>query len=575
MTLEIMPTPSRAVVRSSPALRGLHAPQLRHLQSLYQRYAMQPSLLAELERCFGLARVDPADERTLCPELALQLHEFVYQQGDWHVIAWLATHLDMGVGDGLVYFLRSAHTVGQAITELVRLGPMLFPDGGIELVADQQSWQLRVYPLVHAERLGMILRYEAICCWLVKVMNDLRGTPALPLAASVMSVDRGSSELHTYLGDNLSWGQTHFVLSWPAALWQAQLPNANPTLYTHLRAHFSGFLDSVLANDTLAQQTCRYLLQKQRLACAELADVASALHMTVPRYRRLLANEQTSFSRIQLELKRSQAVRRLLAGQQRLELLAQELGFTERSAFERAFSSWFACTPSQFRRELQRQFSTVDCPNWDSPHAWPFPLCQPQAFQAALQAPELDWPSLAAIWQLNPKLCALLLAEFNQPECGASSCEQISLGLARLGMDMVKSLGYAAVDLDCIVAAKYTQLDFAPWQLSYFLQLACRELGLDPHIALSADWAAFFCLLAGGERGKDLAYYSQRSAILLASWGVPHLIVRRLFLWGAGKSAEYAQLNAALQWAQHPAEPAADARWPDLWQQTLQVAARS
>ncbi|QLI82045.1 helix-turn-helix transcriptional regulator [Chitinibacter fontanus] len=551
----------------------MHAPELRHLQPLYQRYAQQAALLSEMEQRFGLSRVDPAESRTQCPELALQLNEFLYEQGDWHAMAWLAMQLDMGAGDGLVYFLRSAHTVGQAITELVRLGPMLFPDGSIELIADAQAWHLRVYPLVHAERLGMLLRYEAISCWLVKVVHYLQGSAVYPLAAGLMTADRGSRELEAYLGPQISWGEDSFVLSWPAALWQVQLPNANPPLFTNLRAHFASFLDTVLANDTLAQQTCRYLLQKQRLTCAELPDVASALHLTVPQYRRQLAAEQTSFSRIQLELKRSQAVRRLLSGHQRLEVLAQELGFTERSAFERAFSNWFACTPSQFRRELQRQFATIDFPCWDSPHAWPFPLCQQAAIHRVLQAPELDIPSLAGVWQLNPKLCALLLAELNQPECGAISCEQISHGLLRLGPELVRSLGYAAMGQIGVDYTDDTQVGFERWRASYFLQLVCREQGLDPHQALSADWAAFFCLLAGGTSGMDLAYYSQRSAILLASWGVPHLIVRRLFLWGAEKSPEYAYLNAALQWAQQTSTEAADACWPALWQQVLQVEA--
>lgn len=572
MTLENnMSNITRSFTRASPSLRGMHAPELRHLQPLYQRYADRPALIAQIEQSFGLCRVDPADLRTQCPELALQLIEYLYEQGDWHAMAWLAMQLDMGVGDGLVYFLRSAHTVGQAITELVRLGPMLFPDGGIELIAQANSWQLRLYPLVHAERLGMLLRYEAICCWLVKVVHYLQAQPQQPLAVGLMTTDRGSRALYEALGENIQWGEASFVLSWPAALWQTQLPNANPPLFANLRAHFSHFLDTVLANDTLAQQTCRFLLQKQRLASAELADVAAALHMTVPQYRRQLAAEQTSFSRIQLELKRSQAIRRLLSGRQRLEVLALELGFTERSAFERAFSSWFACTPSQFRRELQRQFTAIDFPNWDSPHAWPFPLCQQAALHHDLQAAQLDTSSLARIWQLNPKLCALLLAELNQPECGALSCEQIEAGLLHLGADLVRSLGYAAVGNIDIALLEDTQPGFDLWRQSYFLQLVCQQQGLDPNLALSADWAAFFCLLAGGAPAMDLAYYSQRSAILLASWGVPHLIVRRLFLWGAEKSAEYDCLNAALCWAQQTSSSPADPRWPALWQQVLQI----
>jgi AraC-like DNA-binding protein len=354
-------------------------------------------------------------------------------------------------------------------------------------------------------------------------------------------------------------------------VWQVQLPNASAALFSSLRAHFTQYLDTVMASDTLAQKTCRYLLQKQRLACAELPDVARALQLTVAQYRRQLAAEQTSFSRIQLELKRAQAVRRLLASQERLEVLAQEFGFTERSAFERAFSHWYACTPSQFRRELQRHFNVVDFPSWESPHAWPFPLHRQAALHAALQEPHLNRAELVAIWQFNPKLCALLLAELNQPECGALPCGQVSVGLMMLSPDVIKSIGYAAIGFAKSDLDGNTQPDYSAWHYSYFLHRVCQEQKLDPHGALSADWASFFCLLAGGSPNMNLAYYSQRAAVLLASWGVPHSIVRRLFLWGAEKSDEYEMLNAALMWSQQPQTTPAQANWPILWQQTLDV----
>lgn len=83
------------------------------------------------------------------------------------------------------------------------------------------------------------------------------------------------------------------------------------------------------------------------IECAELMGLSSAT------LRRRLSAESSSFQRIKDELKEAEAC--LLLAQQDIDIrnIAEHLGFTETSAFHRAFRKWKGMTPGEFRQQQQ------------------------------------------------------------------------------------------------------------------------------------------------------------------------------------------------------------------------------
>lgn len=78
-------------------------------------------------------------------------------------------------------------------------------------------------------------------------------------------------------------------------------------------------------------------LQFMQPAWSDLVATANALHVTVSTLQRRLALEGTSFQALKDELRRDTAIVRLSTSAVPLAELADELGFANSSAFQRAF----------------------------------------------------------------------------------------------------------------------------------------------------------------------------------------------------------------------------------------------
>lgn len=78
--------------------------------------------------------------------------------------------------------------------------------------------------------------------------------------------------------------------------------------------------------------------------------VAAELKMSVRTLNRMLAAERTTYREVLEQLRRSLAVRHLADGRIAISEVAFILGFSELSAFHRAFKRWTGLTPAEYRR---------------------------------------------------------------------------------------------------------------------------------------------------------------------------------------------------------------------------------
>lgn len=78
-------------------------------------------------------------------------------------------------------------------------------------------------------------------------------------------------------------------------------------------------------------------------------EAAAQLSMSTQNMRRILREEGTSVTRIKEELLRDAAVTALVRGDETVAQLAERLGFSEPSAFHRAFRRWTGSAPGAYR----------------------------------------------------------------------------------------------------------------------------------------------------------------------------------------------------------------------------------
>lgn len=83
----------------------------------------------------------------------------------------------------------------------------------------------------------------------------------------------------------------------------------------------------------------------------DLEAVAAQLHVSPQTLRRHLREEGSSFQELKDQLRRDIAIYHLNRGDQSLQQIAEQLGFSEPSAFHRAFKKWTGLTPGAYRAQ--------------------------------------------------------------------------------------------------------------------------------------------------------------------------------------------------------------------------------
>jgi AraC-like DNA-binding protein len=103
-------------------------------------------------------------------------------------------------------------------------------------------------------------------------------------------------------------------------------------------------------SDNLVSARVRTHLQRAQPAWPDLGATAEALHMAASTLQKRLAADGTSFQALKDALRRDLAIVRLNTSAVPLAALADELGFADSAAFQRAFKSWTGSAPGAYRR---------------------------------------------------------------------------------------------------------------------------------------------------------------------------------------------------------------------------------
>ncbi len=106
----------------------------------------------------------------------------------------------------------------------------------------------------------------------------------------------------------------------------------------------------VRESNVVSKRVCNHLSRTQP-AWPDLAVTAGAMNMSVATLQRRLALEGTSFQALKDELRRDLAIMHLNTSGMTLTQIAQELGFTDSAAFQRAFKRWVGSAPGTYRRK--------------------------------------------------------------------------------------------------------------------------------------------------------------------------------------------------------------------------------
>jgi AraC-like DNA-binding protein len=254
----------------------------------------------------------------------------------------------------LVHAVVGCRNLGQALDRSLRFYGLILDDiGGALLRADPEaSIVLRervvdAVPRIFGNEVLLMLLH-GVACWLVgRRIPILRAEFKYPEPAH-------SDEYRLMYCTDLAYGRPQTMIVFAAEYLKLPVVQNERSVKEFLSTAPESILVKYKNGSSLSARIRRRLRQQLPGAVPEFERLAGELNMTPATLRRRLQEEGATYQGIKDHLRRDLAISYLSHSQRAVMDIALELGFSERSAFHRAFRKWTGASPGEFRRRQPR-----------------------------------------------------------------------------------------------------------------------------------------------------------------------------------------------------------------------------
>lgn len=266
---------------------------------------------------------------------------------------FLGVHLGQRIRRGayglLEFSCRSAPTVGEALRRIVRYISLLNELVEVTLVEGREvtvEQRIRGEPLC-VGRHGN----EFFLALLLSQSRQLAARPFAPTRAWLAHPrPRDVSELAALLGtDRLAFDRERNGMALPRAVMDLPLQTHDPALLALLDRQAEEALALRGSPSRFLGQLRQQIRDRLREGLPPLAEAARALHMSPRTLQRRLADEGTTWNALVDEVRQELARRWVAEGARPLGEIAFLLGYSELSAFLRAFKRWTGVPAGAYR----------------------------------------------------------------------------------------------------------------------------------------------------------------------------------------------------------------------------------
>jgi len=286
----------------------------------------------------GQARVPMAQQEDLWAAFAAATHDPL-------AALRVGTDLQAGHLDIVGMLLLSCDTLGDALEVLAEYAPIIGDNARFEVVPDSSGVLLRYLPeyTVCAEQ-----RVEAALGCVVCLARWMTNGRFKPREVCFAHAARGKvSDYEALLGCPVRFGQAFHGVAIHSSELDQGLIQAGQAMHAHLRTLADEMLAS-LPQGGLSSQVQQLIRMNPGWGKDRVAE---ALGMSGRHLNRKLAAEAISFKSLREALLYEMAMQSLRTGQS-VVAVGNKLGFSDESAFSRAFRRWSGHTPAQFVRQI-------------------------------------------------------------------------------------------------------------------------------------------------------------------------------------------------------------------------------
>lgn len=306
----------------------------------------------ERARILALAGIDrakpPPQRHRLTPDQFEQTYRASMEAAGDETVGYAARPMPIGSYAFVVRSLTHCATVAAALAQMCDFYRLFDPDGGYELSREGRVATLALRPATRAQAhsilfaMTMLLQPLRTIAWLC--------ARSLPLSSATLPrrFHGFASQARYLLGAAPQVGGSASV-RFDARVLDSAVVRSPADVPAYLAVALRGFLAGA-AGDDIENGVRGVLATWRPFAGAGVEDVAKRLAMSRPTLARHLARIGTSFAAIRDEMRRDHAIAQLGRGV-RIADVAERLGYSEPSAFQRAFKSWTGSSPRRYLME--------------------------------------------------------------------------------------------------------------------------------------------------------------------------------------------------------------------------------
>ena len=307
----------------------------------------------------GAAGLDPTaldDPDGRIPHtLALAVwREAARRSGDEAFGIHAAEQIRPGAFDVLDYATRSSATLREGLERLVRYHRILHDAAVVRLRIEGNSARLTHALPADAAGLPRHTAEFIVAAWLV-VARQATGVHFAPVEASFRHAPPADLSEHRRLfGAPIRFNRPENGLVLRRSLLDTRLVRADPGLCAVLERHARELAERVPTATGVADRVRQLVAGGVTRRTSTATSVARQLHMSRRTLQRRLGTDGTGFRALSDGLRCELAMRYLKEREIAIAEVAFLLGFSQASAFHRAFKRWSGTTPSAYRRRQAR-----------------------------------------------------------------------------------------------------------------------------------------------------------------------------------------------------------------------------
>lgn len=254
----------------------------------------------------------------------------------------LGNALQVGHLDMVGALLMSCETVGEGLEALLEYYPIVGEGGEFSLIEQDGLMLLRYQPHYQVRREE---RVEAVLASVLHLTRWVSGERVSPRQLQVTHAARAEPARYAeLLGCPLRFAAADNALLFERADLAAPLIQANALMREHLRGLADSLLEK-LGTQSLSARVEQLLRAQPRWGKERIAE---QLELSGRHLNRKLSEESISFKLLRDRVL-YQMAEQLLRESVRLVEVAERLGFSDESAFAKAFRRWSGVTPGQYR----------------------------------------------------------------------------------------------------------------------------------------------------------------------------------------------------------------------------------